>query len=441
AQVVRHVEDARALKPGILHLVDRILRIYAPTVLGISTLALVGWLVATAALTGQADIQRAVFAALSVLVMGYPCAVGIAAPLSIVRGAGEAADHGIIMRTGEAFQTFRLVTRVAFDKTGTLTEGRPTVGEAEALGNQDELLALAAAAEASSEHPLARAVVDAVIDRGLDIPAVDSFESVTGRGVVAQIEGREVLVGRPHFLEQAGVDISRLSERVQQLEAMGRTVAAVSRDGQLLGAIAFLDRLRPDARTVVGELRQSGLTPVLVTGDNPRAAERVAAELGIEEVHAGLLPNEKADLVRQLQRHGRLAMVGDGINDAPSLMQADVGVAMGAGTDIAMESADIIIVGDRLQSVIEAREISRRSYRKTVQNVFLAFLFNGIGIPLAATGLIYPVWAMIAMALSVTTIFANSVGDRPRLLFEALMSVRPARPRPDREPAATAVGA
>ncbi|MGH2703534.1 MAG: heavy metal translocating P-type ATPase [Actinomycetota bacterium] len=434
-QVARLIEDARALKPGILHLVDSVLRVYAPAVLAISALALAGWLFGTAALTGYPDVQRAAFAALSVLVMGYPCAVGIAAPLSIVRGAGEAADRGIIMRTGEAFQTFRLATRVVFDKTGTLTEGRPTVGEVEAVGDRDELLALAAAAEASSEHPLGRAIVEAVVERGLDIPAVDDFESVTGRGVVARIRGRTVLVGRPVFVAQRGVEISSLAARIDELEAAGRSVVAVARDGRLLGVIAFLDRLRPDARATVAALRDSGILPVLVTGDNRRAAERTAAELGIDEVHAGLLPNEKAEVIRRLQRRERVAMIGDGINDAPSLMQADVGVAMGAGTDIALESADVIIVGNRLDSVLEAREISARSYRKTKQNVFLAFLFNGIGIPLAATGLIYPVWAMVAMALSVTTIFLNSIADRPRLLFEALTSVGRSGPAPPTEPA------
>ncbi|MFN2557984.1 MAG: heavy metal translocating P-type ATPase [Nitriliruptorales bacterium] len=437
-QVARHIEDARALKPGILHLVDRVLRVYAPTVLAISALALVGWLLATTMLTGQADVERAAFAALSVLVMGYPCAVGIAAPLSIVRGAGEAADQGIIMRTGEAFQAFRLVTRVVFDKTGTLTEGRPTIAEVEAVTDRDELLALAAAAEASSEHPLGQAVVDAALDRGLIIPAVEDFDSVTGRGVIARIHGRRVLVGRPDFVEQAGADMMPLATRIAELGALGHSVVAVSRDRRLLGVLAFADRIRPDAPRAVAALRHSGITPILVTGDNRGAAERVAAELGIEEVHAGLLPDEKADVIRQLQLHGRVAMVGDGINDAPSLMQADVGVAMGAGTDIALESSDIVILGNRLESVLEAKDISHRSYRKTKQNVFLAFLFNGIGIPLAATGLIYPVWAMIAMALSVTTIFINSVGDRPRMLFEALMSVGRARPTSAQEPVATA---
>ena len=434
AQVIRHVEDARALKPGILHLVDRILRVYTPTVLALSLLAVVGWLAGTWLVVGHLDVQRAVFAGLSVLVMGYPCAVGIAAPLAIVRGAGIAADQGIIMRTGEAFQAFRQVTRIVLDKTGTLTVGKPCVQEIEAPGDTDELLAVAAAAEASSEHPLAHAVLSAALERKLHLPAVENFESFTGLGVQARIEGTQVLVGRPGFLSEKGFDLAPLAQRIATLEEAGRTVIAVSRGRQLLGVIALGDELRPDAAEAVAAMRQAGLTPILVTGDNPRAAERVGREVGIDDVRAGILPGQKAEIVRELQAagRGRVAMVGDGINDAPALMQADVGVAMGSGTDIAIESSDIIIVSNHLMSVLTAREISRRSYRKTRQNVVLAFLFNGTGVPLATTGLVYPVWAMVAMALSVTSIFINSLWGRPDLLFKAIGSV--GRSTPSEEP-------
>lgn len=424
AQVVRHVEDARALKPGILHLVDRVLRIYTPTVLIVAAAALVGWLAGSWLLTGEPDVRRAVFAGLGVLVMGYPCAVGIAAPLAIVRAAGEAADLGIIMRTGGAFQTFGQVRRIVMDKTGTLTEGRPAVREVVSLVGEDDLLATAAAAESSSEHPLARAIVDAAADRGVGLPGAESFESITGFGVSARVSGRDVLVGRPAFLADHGVDLGRLTARVDQLEAAGRTVVAVSADGQPLGALALGDEIRAESIEALTQMREAGLSPVLVTGDNERAARHVAAKLGIEDVRAGVLPEGKAEIVRDLQADGtRVAMVGDGINDAPALMQADVGIAMGGGTDIAVESADVIVVRDDLRAVLTARQISRSSYRRTRQNVALAFLFNGIGIPAATTGLVYPVWAMIAMALSVTTIFINSIGGRPSLLFEAIGSV------------------
>jgi Cu+-exporting ATPase len=424
AQVVRHVEDARALKPSILHLVDRILRVYTPTVLAISAVSLIGWLAGSWTLDGHPDVTRAVFAALTVLVMGYPCAVGIAAPLAIVRGAGDAADLGIIMRTGEAFQQFGKVTHVVLDKTGTLTEGRPAVREIRAVNDEAELLAVAAAAEANSEHPLARAVVDAARDRGLTIPAADQFSSITGFGITAVIAGRPVLVGRPGLLIDRGIDLTTLQPSIAELEQAGRTVIAVSQDGQPLGVIALGDEVRPDAVEALAVMRKDGLRPVMVTGDNASAARLVARRLGIDDVHAGVLPDGKADIVRELQARGaKVVMVGDGINDAPALMQADVGVAMGGGTDIAVESADIIIVRNDVTSIQTARQISRRSYRRTRQNVALAFLFNGIGIPLAATGLVYPVWAMLAMALSVTTIFINSIGGRPSLLFQAIASV------------------
>jgi Cu+-exporting ATPase len=425
AQVVRSVEDARALKPGILHLVDRILRVYTPAVLSISVLALLGWLVGSWAIGGTVDVQAAVFAALSVLVMGYPCAVGIAAPLAIVRGAGEAADEGIIMRTGEAFQAFRSVRTIVVDKTGTLTEGRPALREIVAADGVEEsaLMRLAAAVEASSEHPVAGAIVSAALDRGISVPAAQDFESVTGQGALGTVGSQRVVVGRPSLLAAHGIDPAPLASRIEALEEAGRTVVALGAGGCLLGVLALGDELRPDAASAVSAMRAAGLIPVLATGDNARAAERMAALAGIDIVHAGLLPGEKAAIIRDLQRGGSVAMVGDGINDAPALMQANVGLAMGGGTDIAMESADIIIMNARLTSVLVARDISRRSYRKTRQNVALAFTFNGLGIPLAATGALYPVWAMAAMAVSVTAIFANSLWGRPALLFDAVRSV------------------
>lgn len=423
-RVAQEVEDARALKPGILHLVDRVLHVYAPLVLSVALLAMLGWSLGAYLIVGHLDLERAVFAALSVLVMGYPCAVGISAPLSIVRGAGEAAERGILMRTGEAFQGYRLVTAIALDKTGTLTEGRPSLREIVTAGaSENELLAIAAAAESASEHPLARAIVQAAFERGVTPPAVDGFEAMPGRGVVARIGGLETLVGNPRLLAERGVNLSALAPRIAALEKDANTVIAVARDGRCLGLIALGDRLRADARQAVAALRAAGLEPVLVSGDNERAARAIAAQAGIETVHASVLPGGKAEIVRRLQARGRVAMVGDGINDAPALMQADVGIAMGSGTDIAIDSADIIILASRLTALAEAREISRASYRKMLQNVTLAFLFNGVGVPLAATGLIYPVWAMAAMAASVTLIFFNSLWGRPRLFFDAILSV------------------
>jgi P-type Cu+ transporter len=437
AQIVRHVEDARALKPGILHLVDRVLRVYTPLVLIAAAAALLGWLAGTAALV-EADVQRAVFAGLSVLVMGYPCAVGIAAPLAIVRGAGEAADLGVVMRTGEAFQTLRQIRTIVLDKTGTLTVGRPAVRGIDPLGelDTDGLLRLAAAAEAASEHPLARAIVAAAADHGLELPDAGAFASVTGFGVTAWVAGRRVLVGRTGLLADHGIDPAPLAPSIQRWSQRGHTAVAVAVDDHPAGVIALGDALRPDAADTLTRLRDAGITPVLATGDNTAAATHIAAQVGIgpSEVHAEVHPDRKAALVRDLQQGGRrVAMVGDGSNDAPALMQADVGIAIGSGTDIAIESADVILVRDRLHLLLVAHQISRASYRRVIQNVALAFAFNGIGIPAAATGLLYPVWAMIAMAASVTAIFVNSIGARPALLFAAIGSVG-RHPTPAREP-------
>jgi heavy metal translocating P-type ATPase len=424
-KVIREVEDARALKPGILHLVDRVLQIYTPTVLAVAGLAFLGWLLGPYLLGGGPDLERAIFAGLSVLVMGYPCAVGISAPLSIVRGAGEAAGKGILMRTGEAFQGFRLVRAVALDKTGTITQGRPAVQEIEVERvPKEELLAVAAAAEASSEHPLAQAIVKVAFERGVVPPDVESFEAVPGKGVVARIADEEVVVGSPSFVRSRGIDLDPFADRIEKLEEAARTVIVVGRSHTILGVLALGDEVKPDARTAIAQLKVARLRVVLLTGDNDWAARKVAREVGIDEVHAGIQPQDKAELVRRLQAGGtRVAMVGDGINDAPALMQADVGIAMGRGTDIAIESADIIILSNRLEALPIARDISCCSYRKMVQNVVLAFLFNGAGIPLAATGLIHPIWAMVAMAVSVTAIFVNSLWGSPRLFFDAIRSV------------------
>jgi len=427
-RVVKSVEDARALKPGLLHIVDRVLRVYAPSVLGISALALLGWLIGPLLAGQPLDLERAVFAALSVLVMGYPCAVGISTPLSIVRGAAEAAEQGVLMRTGESFQALRKVTAVIFDKTGTLTEGKPALHEVDPHGiSEDVLIALAAAVEAASEHPLAQAVVQAAFDRGLDVPDVEDFDAIAGKGVIARLRdashAETVVAGSPAFLAERGIDIQPLAARIESLQAAGRTVIGIARDAQLLGILALGDALRADARETVEQLKAAGVRVALLTGDNTRAAQRVAAEAGIEEVYAEVLPAHKAETVRRIQQEARVAMVGDGINDAPALMQADVGIAMGSGTDIAIDAADVVLLNTRLTGVLVAYDISRRGYRKLLQNISLAFLFNGIGIPLAATGLIYPVWAMVAMATSVTAIFINSLAGRSELFFGAVGDV------------------
>ena len=433
-RVAREVEDARALKPGMLHLVDRVLKVYAPVVLSLSAAAVIGWIVGPLLMGGAPDLERAIFAGLTVLVMGYPCALGVSAPLSIVRGAGEAAERGILMRTGEAFQGYRLATHVVFDKTGTLTEGKPALRELAALdATEVELLAIAAAAESASEHPLATAVLAAAMERGVAPSELRDFTAVPGRGVRASVDGKEILVGSPRFLREEEIPLDVHAERILELEAAGHTVVGIARRQRLLGLLAFGDRVRPGAREVASSLKALGVRTAIVSGDNWGITRQVAREVGVDDVHAELLPQDKALLVRELQRNGNVAMVGDGINDAPALMQANVGIAMGNGTDIAIDSADIVILSNRLQALIDAREISRWSYSKMLQNVTLAVLFNGIGVPLAATGLVHPIWAMAAMAVSVTAIFFNSLRGKPRLFFDAILSV--GRPQPAPRPA------
>jgi P-type Cu+ transporter len=412
--VARQVAGARAMKPGILRLVDRVLLIYVPAVLAASAAGLLLWTVGPWGWAGQPDLLRASFAALSVLVMGYPCALGMATPLAIIRASGEAAERGILMRSGEAFHVFKDVDVMVLDKTGTLTEGKPAVVRCLAMGrDEDDVLWLAASAETLSEHPLAQAIVQEAQTRGLALAKPEAFEAHAGHGVVATIDGRQVVVGTERFLEEAGIDTSPIRSALEQVQAQGQTAVLVAVDGRAGGVVALADRLKPDARTTVEALRRLGLEPVLLTGDNRRTAEAVAAEVGIAQVMAEVLPGQKAEEVRQRQHQGhKVAMVGDGINDAPALMQADVGIAMGAGTDIAIDAADIVLVGERLSALVEARELARRSYRLTATNVSLALGFNGIGVLAAVTGVVPPVWAMLAMALSVGVVLANSFVGR-----------------------------
>ncbi|MFB6232303.1 MAG: heavy metal translocating P-type ATPase [Salinibacter sp.] len=426
-QVARQIEEAQALKPGLLHLVDRMLRIYTPTVLTLAVLAALGWGLGTLWLTGTIGVERALFAGLSVLVMGYPCAVGISAPLSIVRGAGEAADKGILMRTGESFQALRAAGHVVLDKTGTITEGTPTVQDYVPSGDTsaDDLLAAAAAVEARSEHPLAEAVVDAARERDLSWPEAEDFSSVTGKGVEARVDGTRIRVGSLQYLaETESVDIGAHREQITAFQERGMTVIGVAWERALRGLLAIGDPLKDDAKEAIDRLHAAGLDTHLLTGDTERTARAIAEEVGIGSIRAEVLPDEKAEHLRSMQEEGsRVVMVGDGINDAPALMQADVGIALGTGTDIAVESADVIIMTDRLTALHDAYEISRWGYRKMTQNVALAFLFNGVGIPIAATGLLHPVWAMVAMAASVSSIFVNSLWGRGDLFTDTIRSV------------------
>ena len=430
-QIARHVEEAKAMKPGIIVLVDRVLLFYVPAVLGISAAALLFWGFAPLAWGNAMQWVTAIYAAVTVLVMGYPCALGMATPLALIRGGGMAAERGILMRSGEAFQILKDITHVVLDKTGTITEGKPRLVAVEAVGElgRDEVLRLAAATEAVSEHPLARAIVDAADELGLDLPDAHDFQATAGQGVEATVEGHTILVGTPRFLRARDIDVAPAEERLDRHEAQAHTAVLVGIDGTVAGVIAIADAVKPDAGDAIAELKRRAIVPVMLTGDNQRTARAVAGQVGIEEVHAQIVPQDKAARVRTLQEQGaQVAMVGDGINDAPALMQAHVGIAIGAGTDIAIESSDIVLIGERLGAVPEAITIGGMSYRKTVQNLWLAFFFNGVGVPLAATGVVHPSWAMAAMAASVTIVLANSFGGRVFTRSKAQTDHVPERP-------------
>jgi len=415
SQVARQVEEARALKPGILALVDRVLQVYVPAVLVFAGGAVIAWTLGAWFITGSPDWTRAIFAALAVLVMGYPCALGMATPLAMIRGGGMAAERGILMRSAEAFQVLKDVKKVVLDKTGTITRGKPAVVEVVALAGYDkrEALRLAAAAESSSEHPLARAVVALAEARHIELPKAQDFQATAGKGVTAMVEGSRIAIGSPAFSESEGMDLGALRAQVQAMQEAGNTVIVMAVDEKPAALIAIADQLKADAIEAIERLKAAGLDPVMLTGDNRRTAKAVAEKVGITDYRAEVLPQDKAQVVRELQHQGyRVAMVGDGINDAPALMQADVGIAIGAGTDIAIESADVVLIGERLGAVVDAYYIGKASYRKTVQNISLAFAFNGIGVPLATTGLVHPVWAMIAMAASVSAVLTNSFAGK-----------------------------
>ncbi|BAP89033.1 heavy metal translocating P-type ATPase [Burkholderiales bacterium GJ-E10] len=409
AQIIKLVESAQTGKLPIQGVADRVVRVFSPAVIAIAIVAFTVWL-----LLG-ANISVALVAAVAVLVVACPCAMGLATPAAIMVGTGRAAELGVLFRKGEALETLSHVDTVLFDKTGTLTEGRPSLGAVE--GPQAEAaLRLAAALEAASEHPLARAIADATKERKLELPAADDFQAVVGYGIEGRVEGRRVLVGARRFMTREDIDLGTLSERAATLEAEGSTVVFVAADGRALGLLAIADRIKPEALAVVAALRQRGLRVAMVTGDARRTAEAVAARLGIEEVHAEVLPQDKARVVSGLQEAGRrTAFVGDGINDAPALAQADVGIALASGTDIAIDSADVTLTRGHLGEVVTALDAARKTLGNIRGNLFWAFFYNILLIPIAA-GVAAPVdihlnpmLAGVAMGLSSIFVLGNSL--------------------------------
>ena len=410
ARIVRLVESAQAKKAPIQRLVDQVSAVFVPVVLGLALLTLLGWGV----ITGQwtAGLLHAV----AVLVIACPCALGLATPTAIMAGTGAAARQGILIKDAQALELAHRIQVVAFDKTGTLTEGHPRLlaqaAADPALDDEHSLLRLAAALQSGSEHPLAKAVMQA--SAGLALPVdVSALKAVAGRGVSALVEGRALRLGSSVYMAELQVPLTALQARAAELQAQGRTVswlADVSAAPRLIGLLAFGDTLKPSAAAAVRSLQALGVRTVLVTGDNRGSAEAVARQLGFDEVHAEVLPEHKAALIEQLKAGGRIvAMVGDGINDAPALAAADVGLAMATGTDVAMQAAAITLMRGDPALVAGAIDISRRTWRKIRQNLFWAFAYNVVGIPLAAFGLLNPMIAGAAMAFSSVSVVSNAL--------------------------------
>ncbi|SFU71304.1 Cu+-exporting ATPase [Polaromonas sp. YR568] len=415
ARIVRMVESAQAKKAPIQRLVDQVSAVFVPVVIVIALVTLLGWGLATQ------DWEAAILNAVAVLVIACPCALGLATPTAIMVGTGAAARQGILIKDAEALEVAHSVKVVAFDKTGTLTEGKPELVALEPHAiTADELLAWAAAIQSGSEHPLARAVMQRAMQQRLEIPAATGLRAVAGRGMAAVVAGRELRLGSPRFMQELGLDLTTftsLNARAKELETQGRTVSwltEISATPRLLGLMAFGDTLKSSAAPAIARLHALGIQTALVTGDNRGSAEAVAQQLGIDLVHSQVLPEDKAAIIGQLKagvqaQNGRVAMVGDGINDAPALAAADVGIAMSTGTDVAMHAAGITLMRGNPALVADAIAISRRTYAKIRQNLFWAFVYNVVGIPLAALGLLSPVIAGAAMALSSASVVMNAL--------------------------------
>jgi P-type Cu+ transporter len=434
ARIIRLVEEAQGSRAPIQRLADRVAAVFVPIVLVIAALTFLGWLL----LGPEPRLLLALTTAVSVLVIACPCAMGLATPTAIMVATGKGAEHGVLIKSAAAVELLHEVDVVVFDKTGTLTQGRPEVthvavraagpSRAEASGemtaitangqlSEDDVLGLAAAAEQASEHPLGEAIVRRAKARGVALPPVREFTSVPGRGVdVLTTDGR-ILLGNRLLMEARGIDIGPWEERVRALQSEGHTVIYLAFDGRLEALLAAADVLRPDAAATVARLKALGVSVVMLTGDNRRTAEAIARQAGIERVLAEVLPEDKAREVSRLREQGQLvAMVGDGVNDAPALAQADVGIAMGSGTDVAIEAADVTLMGGRLSDVVTAIELSRRTIRIVKQNLVWAFGYNVVLIPVAAGilypfggGLLSPILAGAAMAFSSVSVVANSL--------------------------------
>ncbi len=410
SKIIKLVEDAQGKKAPIARTADKISAIFVPVVMGISLVSFVIWLI-----LGQ-GVAFAFTIAVSVLVISCPCALGLATPTAIMVGTGKGASYGILIKSGEALESTHKADTVIFDKTGTITTGNPVVTDINPSGMDEELLlSLAAAAEKKSEHPLSEAIVTAAEDRGIDIPPADEFEAVPGNGISALVTGKRVLVGNMRFLDDSGIDLGTTSG--DDFSHQGKTPVFIAVDGRFAGSIAIADKIKDGSRDAVHRLEDMGYKVIMLTGDNRLTAEAIGKEAGISNVISDVLPDEKSSHIEKLQKNGdKVIMVGDGINDAVALVQADVGIAMGNGTDVAIDSADVVLMKDNIGDVVTAIELSRKTIRNIRQNLFWAFFYNILGIPVAA-GVLYislgiklnPMIAAAAMSFSSVSVVLNAL--------------------------------
>jgi Cu+-exporting ATPase len=415
AQIVRLVGEAQRSRAPVQRLVDRVSRYFVPAVLGVAVLTFVLWLAFD---PDPARLAHAVRSAVAVLLIACPCALGLATPMAILVGVGRGAEQGVLVRNAEALEVLHRADTLVVDKTGTLTEGKPRLAGVETFDGFDEaeLLRLAAGLERASEHPLAAALVQGATERGLTLPPAEDFQSVPGQGVVGRVEGHTVVLGNAALLAEYGVaDVA--AARAEELRRDGDTVLLAAVDGRLAGLLRVSDPVRATTPEAVRLLHADGLRLVMLTGDSRATAEAVARRLGIDEVHAEVLPAAKSAFVEGLQAQKHVvAMAGDGVNDAPALARADVGIALGTGTDVAMESAGVTLVRGDLRGIARARLLSRRTMAAIRQNLFLAFVYNTLSIPIAAVGLLNPVLAGAAMSLSSLSVIGNSLRLRRQAL-------------------------
>jgi Cu+-exporting ATPase len=404
AQIIKLVEDAQASTAQVQRIADQVTGYFVPAVVLVAFLAFFGWWLA-------GDFPQGLLAFIAVLIISCPCALGVATPAALMVGVGKGAEAGILIRGADVLERARTLTTVVFDKTGTLTRGEPNVTDIVPLagGEEADLLRLAAAIEIGSEHPLGEAIVRAAKHRDLQLPPVSGFEAIAGHGIRGKVGERQVLLGNRRLLKREGIDPAPAESAMTRLEQEGKTAMLVAVDGRVAGIVAVADTLKPEAKEAVAALRAEGIEVAMLTGDNERTARTISGELGIDRVIAEVLPGDKAKIIRQLQDQGKkVAMVGDGVNDAPALATADIGIAIGSGSDVAKETGGIILIKDDVREVVLAIRLSRVTLRKIKQNLFWAFVYNTIGIPIAALGFLNPIIAAAAMALSSLSVVANS---------------------------------